>query len=163
MHSCCCWYCITSFWLSQVMLNDLNSTVAKWQLVIWDLSSILYKRCWNECDWWWEVSKGLPVYTCISVWMCEMGLRFYNTKTLWILSTECVCPRGHVCVTYLRVGGNQSLVNSCRRWRAGAFDGSASPTLRTLRSYTDGVINGRRAREGNLSLISTFAPDCHLC
>lgn len=82
---------------------------------------------------------------------------------IFILNTECVCPRGHVCVTYPRVGGDQSLVDYCRRRRVGAFDGSASPTLGTLRSYTDGVINGRRAREGNLSLISTFAPDCNLC
>lgn len=103
-----------------------------------------------------EVSKKRCVAHCLCA--NETSCRFGR------LSRDMCGPRRRrVCVTHLRVGGDQSPVDYCRCRRAAAFDGSASPTLGTPRSYTDGVINGRRAREGNLSLISTFAPDCHLC
>lgn len=70
-------------------------------------------------------------------------------------------PRRHVCVTHPGVRRDPS--------PAGEYDELSLPprrtptTLGTLRSHTDGVINGRRASEGNSSLISTFAPDCRLC
>lgn len=76
--------------------------------------------------------------------------RFNNYAEAYVYSVSdtlqrnnSVCPHGYVCVTYVKVGGDQSPVSCCRRRRTGVFDGSASPTLGMLRSYTDGVINRR--------------------
>lgn len=149
--------CFTGFSpdLKLIRFKSCVLELVQLQLVI-ELNGEVMK-CVCVCDWSYEASKTLCRSVFVSVCVNETSRRLEDRRGIR------VCPRRHVCVTYLSVGGDQSPVDYCRCRRAAAFDGSASPTLGTLRSYTDGVINGRRAREGNLSLISTFAPDCHLC
>lgn len=113
-------------------------------------------------------------HTALEPFHCPFNSNF-STSELAPLLPPCrksrfVCvlhPRSRVCVTYPGVRSDPS--------PAGEYDELSNPTphpppqhppattLGTLHSHTDGVINGRRASEGNSSLISTFAPDCRLC